>query len=42
MSGPDAAPAIAAWQARREAGLAAGALSLRVGHRDVLGLLGEG
>ena len=39
---PDAAAAIAAWQARREAELAAGTLSLRIGHRDVLGLPGEG
>jgi len=38
---PDAAAAIAAWQARREVELAMGALSLRVGHRDVLGVPGE-
>jgi hypothetical protein len=39
---PDAAAEIAAWQARRETELATGALSLQVGHRDVLGLPGEG
>jgi hypothetical protein len=39
---PDAAAAIAAWQARRQAELAAGTLSLRIGHRDVLGLPGAG
>jgi SAM-dependent methyltransferase len=38
---PDAAASVAAWRARRKAELAAGALSLRVGHRDVLGLPGE-
>ena len=37
---PDAAAAIAAWRARREAELRAGTLSLRIGHRDVLGLPG--
>ena len=39
---PDAAAEIAAWQARREAELATGALSLRIGHRDVLGLPEDG
>jgi len=38
---PDAALAIAAWHARRKAEQAAGALSLVVGHRDVLGLPGD-
>ena len=38
---PDAAAALAAGHARRAAELAAGALSLRVGHRDVLGLPGD-
>jgi hypothetical protein len=38
---PDAAASIAAWQARRTRELAAGALSLVVGHRDVLGLPSE-
>jgi hypothetical protein len=33
---PDAAPAIAAWSAQRKAELAAGVLSLMVGHRDLL------
>jgi hypothetical protein len=38
---PDAAAAIAAWQARRRAELTEGALSLLIGHRDVLGLPGH-
>jgi hypothetical protein len=37
---PDAAATIAAWHERRRAELAAGALSLLIGHRDVLGLPG--
>jgi hypothetical protein len=35
---PDAAAAIAVWHARRKAEISAGTLSLRVGHRDVLGV----
>lgn len=38
---PDAAAAIAAWHEQRKAELRAGALSLRVGHRDVLGIPGD-
>ncbi|HET7595177.1 MAG TPA: class I SAM-dependent methyltransferase [Stellaceae bacterium] len=38
---PDAAATIAAWHERRKAELTAGALSLLVGHRDVLGLPGD-
>lgn len=35
---PDAAPSFAAWAERRRAQLAAGALSLTIGHRDLLAL----
>jgi hypothetical protein len=35
---PDAAAAVAGWAAQRRAELAAGVLSLAIGHRDILAL----